>query len=141
MAGDFSSTGALIALDYISGRAVPFTAPRTTYLALLTNLIDDSYTPATMPEVADASYARAAVTWTPASTPVSGPSLTQNSGLITFGPFSAGMALPTVAAALVSSSSGLAGDLVFWWQLDFSLQAATNEAVQFAINALTMALT
>lgn len=134
MPGELSTVGANIALDAVSGR-VTATA-RTTYLALLTAAPTDATTVAGMTEVSTAGYARQTVTWT---APTGDPARTQNSAVITFGPFTADP--PNVThCALVSSASGTTGDFLMFWTLDVAKDAATNESIQFAAGALYMTL-
>ena len=134
MPGELSTVGAGIALDAATGRATQ--TARTTYLALLTAAPADGTTLATMTEVATAGYARQAVTWT---APTGDPARTQNSAVITFGPFSADP--PNVThCALVSASSGTTGDFIMYWTLDVAKDAAINESIQFAAAALYMTL-
>jgi hypothetical protein len=134
MPGEASTTGANIALDAMSGRATQTT--RTTYLALLTTVPTDATTVATMVEVSTAGYARQAVTW---SAPTGDPAQTKNSGLLTFGPFSADP--PNIPyAALVSSASGTTGDFIYWWTLDTARDAISGDSLTVAINALVMQL-
>lgn len=138
MSGELSTVGAQIGLDYVTGRAVPYTAPRSTYLALLSAAPNDATTLATMAEISTAGYARQVVTWTAATS--ASPSQTQNSGVLTFGPFSAGT--PSVTnCALVSATSGTAGDFLMYWTLNVAKTAATGESIQFAAGALYMTLT
>lgn len=138
MAGELSTVGAQYALDYVTGRALPYTATRTTYLALLSAAPTDASTLATMTEISTSGYARQAVTWTAATS--ANPSVTQNSGTITFGPFTADPPSAT-HCALVSASSGTVGDFLMWWTLTVAKDAATGESIQFAAAALVMTLT
>jgi hypothetical protein len=138
MAGELSTVGAQYALDYVTGRALPYTATRTTYLALWTAALSDTSTNATAGEVSAAGYARQAVTWTAATS--ANPSQTQNSGVVTFGPFT-GLPGTITYCALVSSSSGTTGDFLMWWQLNTAKTPALNESLQFAAGALYMTLT
>lgn len=133
MPGEFSQVGANYALDIVTGRdAGP--GARTTYLALLTAAPSDTSTLATMTEVAAAGYARQSVAWT---APTGDPSSTENSGTITFGPFTADPANVT-HCALVSAASGTTGDFLMHWALDTAKDAAINESIEFAAGALTM---
>lgn len=135
MAGELSTVGANYALDIVTGRnAGP--GARTTYLALLSAAPTDASTLATMTELSTSGYARQSVAWT---APSGDPSSTQNSGTITFGPFTADP--PNVThCALVSASSGTTGDFLMWWSLTVAKDAAINESIQFAAGALVMTL-
>jgi hypothetical protein len=108
-------------------------------MALLNLAPTDTTTMATMTEVPTAGYARQAVLWT-APTSAS-PAQTWNAGSVTFGPFTAAMAAPATHCALVTVATGTSGDLLWWWQLDFSRQAAINEALQFPVAQLVMGMT
>jgi hypothetical protein len=133
MAGEFSTVGANYALDIVTGRnAGP--GARTTYLALLTSAPTDATTLATMAELSATGYSRQSVTWT---APSGDPSSTNNSGTITFGPFTSDPANVT-HCALVSASSGTTGDFLMWWALDTAKDAASGESIQFAAAALVM---
>lgn len=134
MPGQASTVGANIALDALSGRATA--TSRTTYLALLTVAPNDTTTVATMSEITTAGYARKAVTW---SAPTGDPSSTSNTATITWGPFTADP--PNVThIALVSSASGLSGDLVWYWTADTARDAANGESIQAAAGALVMTI-
>lgn len=138
MAGELSQVGAQYALDYVTGRALAYAAARATYLGLWTAALADTSTIATAGEVAVGGYARQTVTWTAAT--AAEPSQTQNSAVITFGPFTA--APPTITyCGLVSASSGTVGDFLMWWQLNVAKSPAVNESLQFAAGALYMTLT
>lgn len=134
MPGELSTVGAGYALDIVTGRAT--IAARTTYLALLSAAPTDASTLATMTEVAVGGYARQTVTWT---APTGDPARTQNSAVLTFGPFTGDP--PNVThCALVSASSGTTGDFLMFWSLDVAKDAAINESIQFAAGALYMTL-
>lgn len=134
MPGEFSTFGANIALDAVTGRATQ--TARTTYLALLTAAPTDATTLATMTELSATGYARQTVTWT---APSGDPSATSNSAQLTFGPFTTDPANVTHCAC-VSASSGTTGDFLMWWALDVAKDAAVNESIQFAVGTLSMTL-
>jgi hypothetical protein len=134
MAGEASTFGAGRALDAINGRATA--TARTVYLALLSAAPNDGSTLATMTEITTAGYARQAVTW---STPTGDPAVVSNSGVLTFGPFTADP--PNVThAALVSAVSGTSGDFLYWWTLDNARDAANGDSLTVAAAALVMQL-
>lgn len=134
MPGELSTVGANYALDIVTGRAS--IATRLTYLALLTSAPTDATTLATMTEISVTGYARQTVTWT---APTGDPSRTQNTAVLTFGPFTQDP--PNVThCALVSAASGTAGDFLMFWALDVAKDAAVNESIQFAAGALYMTL-
>lgn len=134
MPGEASSIGAGKALDAITGRATQ--TARTTYLALLTAAPGDSTTVGSMAEVTTAGYSRQAVTW---SAPSGDPQVSSNSGVVTFGPFTADP--PNVThLALVSSASGTTGDFLYFWTADTARDAASGDSISVANGALTMQL-
>lgn len=145
MPGELSTYAARIALDYATGRAVEVPAPITTYLALLTAIPDpeppllDEMTMATMSEVTTPGYARPSVAWTAAT--ATSPSVTQNSGLLSFGALTADMTAPAIAVVLVTVATGVAGQIRMWWQLDQPMQLLTGQTLQVAPGTLTMSLT
>ena len=94
-------------------------------------------TMATMTELttpASNGYSRQTVTW---SAPTGDPSSTGNSGTITFGPFSADLGNVT-HCALVSASTGTAGDLIWYWTADTAKDPANGDSITIASGALTM---
>lgn len=136
MAGSASNVGEKAALDAITGRATQ--TARTTYLALLTAAPSDTTTMSTMTEVTTPGtngYARQPVTWTDPSTNGS----TANSGAITFGPFSSDLGNVT-HAALVSTSTGTAGELVYYWTWDTARDPQNGDSLTVADGALTITL-
>jgi hypothetical protein len=87
-----------------------------------------------MTEVSTAGYARQAIAWT---APTGDPSSSNNSALITFGPFTADP--PNIThCAVVSAASGTAGDFIAWWALTTAKDPATNESLQFAIGSVVL---
>ena len=134
MTGEASTFGANAALDAMSGRATQ--TARTTYLVLLSSAPGDATTLSTMAEITTAGYARKAVTW---SAPSGDPSVTSNTAAITFGPFTADP--PNVThLALVSASSGTAGDFIYYWTADTARDASTGDSITVAIGGVSMQL-
>ena len=134
MPGQLSTVGANIALDAATGRATQ--TARTVYLALLTAAPTDSTTVTTMTELTTAGYARQACAF---SAPSGDPSLSSNTGTLTFGPFTADP--PSVAyAALVSSASGTGGDFIAYWTANVAQDAASGQSIQVAPGALTISI-
>jgi hypothetical protein len=123
------------ALDFLTGRAVAYTAPRNTYLALLIADPGDPADLTTLAEVTTPGYARQQVVWT---APTGDPMTTQNNGLLFYGPFTADMTDAAQFAALVTSASGTSGDVLFVWPIASALLAVTNESLQIAAGALTL---
>ena len=119
------------------------TGAQTEYIALLTaspftsgggggyaQLISD------LVEVTTAGYARQAVTWTDAA--ASYPSPVSNSGVLTFGPMSASMALSAQWAALVTASTGTSGLLLYFWNLDTAQQVSVSQSIQIPAGNLSL---
>ena len=133
-AGEFSDAGADAALDFLTGRAAPWAAARNTFLSLCTTAPTDT---ALGTEVTTSGYARQDVDWT---APTGDPSSTSNSGLVTFGPFTADPPNITHCALMDAVSGGTASNMLMWWALDVAKDPAINESLQFAIGALVMTL-
>lgn len=149
MPGEFSDVGSARALDALTGRATA--TARTMYLALCTAAPTDTSqtiggTTFSITEYAATGYARQAVTFGSGTGTTGAPSLvsavptTANTAAVTFGPFTAGTGATITHLALVSASSGSTGDLVAYWTLDTSRTPVTNDSVQIAIGALTLAV-
>lgn len=136
MAGNPSAFGAKIVLDYLTGRALDFSSPRTTYLALLTATVADDAAMTALPEVTTPGYARQAVTWGASTT--ARPSTTSNSAVVTFGPVTADMSVPVTHAVLVTVNTGTAGQILAKWQLDAPQQPVNGQALQIASGKLTL---
>jgi hypothetical protein len=137
MAGT-TETWAGNALDFLTGRAVAYTAPRSTYLALLiadpggdTDTVDMT----TLPEITTPGYARQQVVWT---APSGAPMTTANNAMLFYGPFTADMVDAASFAALVTTASGTTGTCIYVWPIDDPLLAVTNESLQIAAGALTL---
>jgi nucleoid-associated protein YgaU len=138
MAGEFSDTGALSALEAVAGKTT--LSSGTTYLALLTAAPSDSDGIADLTEYGATGYSRQAVTWAAAALNGSSVPEIANSAAITFGPFTAGTGATITHCALVTAGTGTSGDVRMHWQLDTSRTPGTNDSLQFAISALKMTL-
>ena len=138
MAGEFSDAGGGKALDAVTGRATVSSA--TTYLALLTAAPNDTTTPATMTEYGATGYSRQTVTWSSPALNGSNVPESSNSGVLTFGPFTAGTGATISHCALVTSASGTSGEIRAWWSLDTSRTPGTNDSLQFADSALKLSV-
>lgn len=136
MAGNPTSYGAKLGLDYQTGKLLDHTATRTTYLALCTATFADNALLTALPEVTTTGYARQSVTWADATDAY--PSEAKNSAVVTFGPVTVDMASPATHAALVTVSTGTAGKIVYKWTLDAAQQPVAGQALQLAINKLTI---
>lgn len=137
MPGELSTVGANIGLDASTGRATQ--TARTMYLALLTAAPTDATTMATMTELTTPGtngYARQSVAF---AAPTGDPSSTSNSGVLTFGPFTADLGIVT-HCALVSAATGTVGDLTAHWALTTARDPANGDSISFAAGALVLTL-
>jgi hypothetical protein len=126
------------ALDIVTGRSAGPGA-RTTYLGLSTGTIpavNASMTTVTASEYAATGYARQAVTWTAPTT--ADPAVTQNSAILTFGPFTASVSGTIQTAFLCSASTGTTGDYLAQWTLTTSRTPVTGDSLSVAAGALTL---
>lgn len=87
-------------------------------------------------EVTTAGYTRQAVSFGNAA--ASYPAPASNSGVLTFGPMTAGMTLAAQWAALVTASSGTTGLLLYYWTLDTPQQVAVSQSIQIPIAGLAL---
>lgn len=138
MPGELGRAGQQDALDAATGRAAPAFAAATTYMALCT--ADPGKNPANpgaINEVSASGYARQSVAWSAPS--AADPSESHNTGVLTFGPFTA---LPGTVThcACVTSSSGSTGTMRAKWTLDNSKTPALNESLQFNASGLSLSL-
>jgi hypothetical protein len=136
MAGNPTVVGAAAMLDYLTGRALKWATTQNVYLALLTTSVPDNIGLSSIPEVATTGYARQQAIWSAAT--VARPSLTGNNAVITFGPVTADMSVPATHVALVTTQVGTSGDVLYVWQLDTTQQAVNGQALQIAVNKLTL---
>lgn len=135
MPGQLSTAGSNIGLDAATGRATQ--SARTMYLALLTAAPNDATTMATMTELTTPGtngYDREICAF---DAPTGDPSSTQNSSLITFGPFSSDLGNVT-HLALVSAATGTAGDLTMYWTADVAKDPANGDSITVEAGALVM---
>lgn len=137
MPGVVAQNGAQTALNALTQE------PATLYLALLTS--DPSTSKAgglpsvlvsDLVEVTTGGYSRAQVVFTSASAAL--PTVAQNTTTITWGPMTGDMLLPAGWTALVTSSAGTSGTLLFWWTLDTPEQASSSQEIQIATGELTI---
>jgi len=140
MAGEFSDTGGKRALDAVTGRAT--VTSRATYLALLTAAPSDATTDGTITvtEYAATGYSRQTVTWSAPALNGSSIPESSNTGILTYGPFTAGTGAVVTHAALVSAASGTSGDMLAWWNLDTSRTPAVNDSITVAASALKLSV-
>lgn len=138
MPGNPSAWGCKIWVDYLTGVQLDHTAPRTTYLALLTANFADDADLAVLPELTTPGYARQAVSWTTATN--ARPSSASNAAVVTFGPFTNDVTSPITHAALVTAQTGTSGQVLFKFQLDSPQQPAAGQALQIAIGKLSITI-
>jgi hypothetical protein len=135
MPGNTTDASKGMLLDFLTGRAVAYTAPRNAYLGLAIAIPDEPVTLATLAEVTTAGYARVQVTWAaPTGTPIS----TTNSASVQFGPVTADMDTEATYAFLTDSSSGTSGTVLYLWQLLEPVLAKANKPIFVAAGALTI---
>lgn len=104
------------------------------YLALTTTAPTDN---ALGTEYAATGYARQAVAWTAPT--AADPPVTQNTALITFGPFTAGTGSTIGYVELMDSLSGGTNlNMYAWWTLTTAKTPAVNDSATIAAGALTM---
>lgn len=113
-------------------------ASGTRYLALLT--ADPTQLPAVnisdLAEVTTAGYARAVVTMSAAT--ANYPSVSTDSGTISWGPMTADMLVPALFAALVTVSAGSQGLYLFSWPLPEPQQVSVSQYIQIATSQLSL---
>lgn len=124
-----------VLLDYLSGRALAYTAARNAYLGLAVAVPDEPITLATIAEVTTAGYARVQVTW---AVPSGSPSSIANTADLQIGPVTADMASAAAYAFLTDASSGTTGTVLYVWQLPETVLALANKPIFVAAGALTI---
>jgi hypothetical protein len=104
------------------------------YLALLTADPTGLSSISALSECADSGYSRVQVAFGAATAAY--PSVSSNTSLITFGPFSVNMSLPVQWLALVSISSGTTGLLLNSWTVSSPQQVSATQTINIAAGAL-----
>lgn len=131
-----NSANSYLPYEYNGTAWVPASATR--YLALLT--ADPTQLPAVaitdLSEITTAGYARATVSMSTATGNY--PSVSTDTGTISWGPMTADMLVPAIWAALVTVSTGSLGLYVFSWPLPAPQQVSTSQYVQIAANQLSL---
>lgn len=128
MAGEASTAGAVKMLDALTGRATQ--TAQTTYLGLLSAAPSDAGGGTEL--TAGNGYARQSVAWT---APTGDPSSTENTSLITFGPFTSDFAQVGWVALYDAST---AGNMLAWWAVDTAKDPANGDSITVAAGALVM---
>jgi hypothetical protein len=111
-------------------------AAGSNYLALLTADPTGQTTIAGLTECGDSGYARIAVVWNNATAAY--PSITANTSLLAFGPFTVNMSLGAQWLALVTVLSGTVGFLLNTWTLSTPQQVSATQTIDIAAGALQM---
>ncbi len=108
------------------------------YLALLA--ADPTVLPAVLisdlTEITTPGYSRQLVDWTNATSAY--PSVSDNSGNVTWGPMTANMSVGTQWVALVTVASGTAGLYLYSWTVGIQ-QVNTSESIQLAATEFSLA--
>jgi len=133
MPGQPSTPGANRMLDALTGRATQ--TSYTAYLALNTTAPSDSALGTEITTPTTNGYARQVVTWT---APTGDPSSTNNSGLITFGPFTSDLGNVTHVSLMDVATGGTAANCLAYWTADAPKDPATGDSITIAIGALVM---
>lgn len=110
----------------------------TTYLAACTADPSSALEVADLTELTTSGYSRVTMAWN--SPTASIPSVMTNSNLVTFGPMSANMALAIQWVALITSSSGTSGSLLYTWTLDAPQQVSATQSINIAAGGLAISL-
>lgn len=66
------------------------------------------------------------------------PSVSTDSGTVTWGPMTADMLVPALFAALVTVSSGTQGLYLYSWPLPDPQQVSTSQSIQIATSQLSL---
>jgi hypothetical protein len=135
MAGKLSHVGSANAQDGALGRATQ--TARTVYLALLTAAPSQTSTLGTMTEYGATGYSRQAIAF---SAPTGTPRVSANSGVISYGPFTAGTGSTITHWAVVSASSGTSGDFIAYGDFTSSRTPGTGDTASVAIGAVTVSI-
>jgi hypothetical protein len=106
------------------------------WLALLTAApTDTNLTMAAVTEYGATGYARQVIAWGAAT--AAEPSVIANSGVITFGPFTAGTGAAVTHAAVCDAVSGTTANIIGTVALTASRTPATGDSLQAAVGAFT----
>lgn len=125
-------------LDFLTGRAVAFTAVRNTYLGLAITVPDPADGPITLTsigEVVTAGYARVLAPW---AAPSGSPIFTASSANIQFGPVTVDMTDAANYAFLTQASTGTVGTVLYVWSLVEPVLAKASKPIFVASGALTI---
>jgi hypothetical protein len=138
MAGSKSNYLENSVLDYWLGKSFTSTAPATVYIALYESTINDTWVSTSTGECPGSTYARVAVTnsstnWTNAAS-----GSKENNSVFTF-TTSAGSDWSTVQAfAILDSTQGASGNVLYWGDLTASQAISSGNVVRFSTSAITI---
>lgn len=133
MPGQPTQTGANKMLDALTGRATQTAA--TTYLALATTAPTDTALGTELTTPGSNGYSRQVVAW---DAPTGDPSMTDNTSLITFGPFTADLGIVTHIMLMDVSTGGTASNCLAYWSADVAKDPANGDSITIAAGALVM---
>ena len=147
MIGSATDTTDRATLNWLTGTGVGAWIPPTAiYLALLTaNPATTAAVPtdpqlSELQELSATGYSRQAVVWNNATTPIGGQSVIVNSNNVSFGPFTSanGSGSPATFGALVTTSSGTTGEVIYTFQWSQPLLAAQNTPILVSAGAISL---
>lgn len=135
MPGFTTDASQAMLLDYLTGRALAYTAPRNVYLGLAITMPDSAITLDTLGEVVTTGYTRVVAPW---AAPIGTPTSIASNADIQFGPVTADMDTAAQYAFLTDASSGTVGTVLYVWQLVEPVLAKANKPIYVASGALTI---
>jgi hypothetical protein len=135
MPGFTTDSSQAMLLDYLTGRALAYTAARQVYLGLAITVPDSAVTLDTLGEVVTAGYARVVAPW---AAPIGVPTSIASNADIQFGPVTVDMDTAAQYAFLTDASAGTTGTVLYVWQLVEAVLAKANKPIFVASGALTI---
>ncbi len=138
MAGSKSNYLENSVLDYWLGKSFTSTAPATVYIALYESTINDTWVSTSTGECPGSTYARVAVTNSSTNWANSTSGSKQNASVFTF-TTSAGSDWSTVQAfAILDSTAGASGNVLYWGDLTASQAISSGNVVRFSTGSITI---
>lgn len=138
MPGFTTDDSQALLLDFLTGRAVAYTTPRSSYLGLAYTVPDSADGPITLAalgEVVTDGYDRVVAPW---AAPTGSPKSTASNADIQFGPVTVDMDTAAQFAFLTEAASGTVGTVLYVWQLVEPVIAKANKPIFVAAGALTI---
>lgn len=133
MPGSTTTESKKMLLDYLTGRAVLYAAPRTTYLGLAFVMpIGENPTLLNISEVNTAGYGRVAIPW---AAPTTDPVVQSSNADVQFPAFTADMASAADYAFLTDVAAGTGGSILYVWTLLEPVQAKAGKPIFIAAGA------